>query len=184
VKTLLTTAIACAALLSVAPAQEKPASPVSVSKLTAPEKALKFEVTVPAPVADVWTAFTTSDGLATWLWKDVVVDLRKGGEWTVRFPGGSTGGGSIVDFTPQRRITMRALCPDQFPTVRRERTTAVFEFEPAGDKTRVTLTQTGWKAGKEWDDAYDYLAAGNAQLLEQLWSRFAHGPVQWDKQGR
>jgi len=97
---------------------------------------------VPAPVADVWTAFTTSEGLATWLWKDVLVDLRKGGEWTVRFPGGSTGGGSIVDFKPQRSITMRALCPDRFPTVRRERTTAVFAFEPAGDTTRVTLTQT------------------------------------------
>jgi len=141
-KQLLTTAIACAALLSVASAQEKPASPVRVNKLSAPEKALKFEVMVPAPVADVWTAFTTSEGLATWLWKDVLVDLRKGGEWTVRFPGGSTGGGSIVDFTPQRSITMRALCPDRFPTVRRERTTAVFAFEPAGDTTRVTLTQT------------------------------------------
>lgn len=27
-----------------------------------------------------------------------------------------------------------------------------------GEKTRVTLTQTGWKAGKEWDAAYEYLA--------------------------
>jgi len=31
--------------------------------------------------------------------------------------------------------------------------------------TKVTLMQTGWKQGKEWDEAYEYLAGGNAQLL-------------------
>jgi len=149
--------------------------------VSAPEKALRFEVLVPATVEDVWTAFTTNAGLATWLWKDVTVDLRKEGEWTVHFPGGATGGGNIVEFTPQRRLVMRALCPEQFPTVRRERTTAVFEFQPVDGKTRVTLTQTGWKQGKEWDDAYEYLAGGNAQLLNQLLYRFTKGPIQWDK---
>jgi len=161
--------------------QDKPESAVKVSKLSAPEKALRFEVVVPASVDQVWTAFTTNSGLSTWLWKDVTVELRKDGEWTVHFPGGSTGGGSIVDFTPQRRLVMRALCPEKFPTVRRERTTAVFEFEPVGGKTRVTLTQTGWKEGKEWDDAYEYLADGNAELLGQLLYRFTKGPIDWDK---
>jgi uncharacterized protein YndB with AHSA1/START domain len=173
--TLFCAAAACAAY------QEKPPSLVRVTKIAAPEKALKFEVLVPAPVDQVWAAFTTKEGLATWLWKDVSVDLRQGGEWTVHFPGGSTGGGSIVDFTTQHRIEMRALCPDRFPTVRRERTTAVFEFAPARGGTRVTLLQTGWKAGKEWDDAYEYLSMGNAQLLEQLRTRFVSGPVQWEK---
>jgi len=41
--------------------------------------------------------------------------------------------------------------------------------------------QTGWKEGKEWDDAYDYLANGNAQLLGQLLYRFKNGPVDWTK---
>lgn len=161
--------------------QEKPQAAVRVTKLSAPEKALKFEVTVPATVEQVWEAFTTKEGLSTWLWKDVSVDLRKGGDWTVHFPGGSTGGGTIVDFTPQRRLEMRALCPDQFPTVRRDRTTAVFQFEPVAGGTQVTLTQTGWKQGTEWDSAYDYLAQGNAQLMSQLQYRFTKGPIQWDK---
>lgn len=180
-KTLLALAVVVAAPLWCAADQEKPESPVKVTKLSAPEKALKFEVVVPATVEEVWNAFTTNAGIATWLWKDVTVDLRKDGEWTVNFPGGGTGGGNIVDFTPQRRLVMRALCPVQFPTVRRERTTAVFEFEPVEGKTRVTLTQTGWKQGKEWDDAYEYLAGGNAQLLGQLLYRFTKGPIQWDK---
>ncbi len=170
-----------AAVVWAAADQEKPVSPVKVAKLSTPEKALKFEVTVPAAVDDVWAAFTTNEGLATWLWKDVTVELRKEGDWTVHFPGGGTGGGTIVDFTPKRRLVMRALCPEQFPTVRRERTTAVFEFEPVDGKTLVTLTQTGWKQGKEWDDAYEYLAGGNAQLMGQLYYRFTKGPIDWEK---
>jgi uncharacterized protein YndB with AHSA1/START domain len=179
-KKLLALTVLCAAPLWCAAAQEKSESPVRVTKLSAPEKALRFEVVVPATVEEVWTAFTTNAGLATWLWKDVTVELRPHGEWTVHFPGGSTGGGTIVDFIPRRRLVLRALCPEQFPAVRRERTTAVFEFQPVDGKTRVTLTQTGWKQGKEWDDAYQYLASGNAQLLGQLWKRFTSGPIQWE----
>lgn len=161
-------------------AADQPSAPVKVTRLEKPEKALKVEVLVPGKLNDVWTAFTTGRGLNTWLWSDCTVDLRAGGEWTVHYPGGKTGGGSIVAFTPLRSIEMRAMAPEQFPTVRSERTKAVFEFEAIGAKTRVTLTQSGWKQGKEWDDAYDYLATGNAQLLGQLWYRFANGPINWN----
>ena len=153
---------------------------VKVTRLETPEKALKFEVTIPGTPSDVWTAFTTGPGLDTWLWSDCTVDLREGGEWTVHYPGGKTGGGTIVHFTPMRSIELRAMAPEQFPTVRRERTRAIFEFEAAGNGTRVILTQSGWKQGKEWDDAYEYLAKGNAQLLTQLWRRFAKGPIDWN----
>ncbi|HLK66929.1 MAG TPA: SRPBCC domain-containing protein [Bryobacteraceae bacterium] len=155
-------------------------SAVTVTRLSTPEKALKFEVVVPAKLEDVWTAFTTRDGLVTWLWSDVTVELRDGGDWTVHFPGGKTGGGTITSFKPQRQLVMRAMAPEQFPTVRSERTLATFDFEPVGAQTRVTLTQTGWKQGKEWDDAYEYLAKGNAQLLDQLHYRFVKGPINWN----
>ncbi len=153
--------------------------PVKVTMLAVPEKQLKFEVMVPAKIEDVWAAFTTHAGLITWLWSDVSVDLREGGEWTVNFPGGKTGGGSIISFVQGRQVVMRAMAPEQFPEVRRESTLAVFDFEPVGDETRVTLTQSGWKQGKEWDEAYAYLADGNAQLLGQLRYRFAKGPIDW-----
>ena len=174
--------IALAGLL-IAPllfAADPPAAPVKVTRLETPEKALKIEVLVPAKLDDVWTAFTTGPGLNTWLWSDCSVDLRPGGDWTVHYPGGKTGGGSIVSFVPLRSVEMRAMAPEQFPTVRSERTRALFEFETVGAQTRVTLMQSGWKQGKEWDDAYDYLAKGNAQLLAQLWYRFAKGPIDWN----
>ncbi len=58
-------------------------SPVAVTRVATPEKALVFDVVVPAPIATVWTAFTTKDGLQTWLWRDVRVALRPGGDWIV-----------------------------------------------------------------------------------------------------
>jgi uncharacterized protein YndB with AHSA1/START domain len=156
-------------------------SPVKVVRQSTPEKALIFEVTVPAPRAAVWKAFTTSAGLSTWLTPGAVVDLRKGGEWTAHYPGGNTGGGTILSFIPEQEITLSAMAPEQFPTVRAQRTTARFQLVAKGESTLVRLVQTGWKTGEEWDKAYDYLAQGNAQLLETLHQRFVSGPIDWAK---
>ena len=157
-------------------------SHVTVTRVPAPNKALKFEVEVPASVEAVWQAFSTSEGLSAWLTPGAVVDLRKGGEWTAHFPGGKTAGGAMVSFIPQREMVMSAMAPERFPTVRAERTTATFRFLPQGKGTTlVQLEQTGWKEGAEWDRAYDYLAAGNMQLLETLRRRFVDGPIDWNK---
>ena len=147
-----------------------------------PEKALLLEVTVPAPRAAVWQAFTTSEGLSTWLTPHAVADLRPGGEWTAHFPGGKTGGGTIISFVPQEEMVISALAPEQFPTVRAERTRVRFQLQAVGDSTLVILTQTGWRKGREWDRAYEYLTVGNSQLLANLHRRFADGPFDWVKE--
>jgi uncharacterized protein YndB with AHSA1/START domain len=116
-----------------------------------------------------------------WLTPNAVVDLRPGGEWTAHFPGGSTGGGTIVSYVPEKEMVISALVPDQFPHVRAERTRATFQFQSRGDSTVVRLTQTGWKSGPEWTRAYEYLVAGNAELMATLHKRFVDGPIDWKK---
>ena len=145
------------------------------------DKVLMLEVTVPAPLGAVWQAFTTSEGLSTWLTPGAVVDLREGGEWTAHFPGGSTGGGTILSFVAEKELVLSALAPDRFPTVRATRTKVRFQFEAKGGSTLVRLTQTGWKDGEEWAKAYEYLTVGNAQLLATLHHRFVSGPIDWTK---
>ncbi|MEO8679196.1 MAG: SRPBCC domain-containing protein [Vicinamibacterales bacterium] len=158
------------------------ASPVSVEKLSTPEKALRFEVVVPASVDEVWDAIGTKAGMETWIWREARVDLKPGGEWTVVYTPTATGGGTIVSLVPKQQIVMRAMAPEQFPTVRKERTVATWGFESLGARsTKVTLVQTGWKTGPEWDAAYEYLSKGNAQLLTQLRQRFVTGPIDWSK---
>lgn len=78
-------------------------------------------------------------------------------------------------------MVLAALAPDKFPHVRAERTRAVFQFEPRGNSTVVRLTQTGWKNDEEWIRAYEYLVAGNAQLMATLHKRFVDGPIDWKK---
>src|SRR5438309_5197508 len=113
-------------------------SPVHVTKVLSPDKALRFEVTIPASVDAVWDAFATSRGLSTWLTPEAVVDLRPGGEWTAHYPGGKTGGGTMLSFNTQREIVISAMAPEAFPTVRAERTIALFQFEAAANgSTRV-----------------------------------------------
>ena len=146
-----------------------------------PPDKLVIECDVPAPASEVWRAFSTSDGLITWLTPEAVVDLRAGGEWTARFPGGSTGGGTIISFVPEKELVVAALAPDKFPHVRAERTRAVFQFEAHGSSTLVRLTQSGWKSGDEWTRAYEYLLAGNAELMAMLHKRFVDGPTDWKK---
>lgn len=145
------------------------------------DKVLILAVTVPASLPAVWQAFTTSEGLSTWLTPGAVVDLRVGGEWTAHFPGGSTGGGTILSFVPEKELVLSAMAPDRFPNVRAQRTKARFRFEARGNSTLVELTQTGWKEGDEWTKAYEYLAVGNAQLLVALHHRFVSGPIDWTK---
>ncbi|HKW01045.1 MAG TPA: SRPBCC domain-containing protein [Vicinamibacterales bacterium] len=180
----MTRQVACALLvLTVAAPAAAQNHAVRVEKIAAPEKMLRFEVTVPATVDEVWKAFTTREGVKTWLWPDARIDVKPGGDWYVLAPDGATaGGGAIVSVDPPRRIVISALAPEKFPTVRSERTRATFEFAPASPGgTIVTLVQTGWKTGPEWDAAYEYLAVGNAQLLAQLRWRFESGPIDWTR---
>jgi uncharacterized protein YndB with AHSA1/START domain len=155
---------------------------VQVTKTLQPVKRLDFEVEVPASLDDVWKAFTTAEGMTTWVSPEAEVELREGGKWLAKFAGVAPGGGTIVKFTPLKDLVISAMAPEAFPTVRRERTLAVFSFT-AVDKchTRVHLAQTGWKEGEEWSKAFDYLAGGNASLLNMLHGRFVHGPVDWKK---
>ena len=110
---------------------------VKVIRQSEPQKALIIELAIPASQHEVWKAFTTSDGLSTWLTPGAVVDLRNGGEWTAHYPGGHTGGGTILSFMPEKELTLSALAPEQFPQVRAQRTNARFEFISEGSSTRV-----------------------------------------------
>jgi hypothetical protein len=76
---------------------------------------------------------------------------------------------------------LSAMAPEQFPTARAERTRVRFQFEAKGPSTIVQLVQTRWKNNEEWDEAYEYLTVGNAQLLATLHRRFVSGPIDWAK---
>jgi uncharacterized protein YndB with AHSA1/START domain len=154
-------------------------SAVTVSRRAEPRQ-LIFDVDVPADGRDVWAALTTSEGMRTWVAPDAKVDLRPGGDWLALFPGAAPGGGTIESLSPPTTLVIHAMAPERFPEVRAVGTTATFTLTACGDRcTHVRLAQTGWRQGGEWDEAFEYLAGGNAQLLDLLHRRFVSRPIKW-----
>jgi uncharacterized protein YndB with AHSA1/START domain len=155
-------------------------NPVKLTKTSLPHKRLDFEVNVPGSVDEVWRCFSTREGMITWITPDAQVEMHPGGVWLAKYPGLLPGGGRIVSFEPEQFLALHAMAPEEFPTVRREGTTAVFTFIAVDEHhTTVHLSQVGWKSGEEWDRAYEHLSRGNVILLTQLRDRFLHGPVNW-----
>ena len=68
---------------------------IEATPVNEPPRQLVIEVEIPAPIQEVWKAFSTSEGLSTWLFpENATVDLKPGGDWLVHFPVSSLGGGT------------------------------------------------------------------------------------------
>jgi uncharacterized protein YndB with AHSA1/START domain len=160
---------------------------LAVPPCVADERILRAEVVVSAPLGDVWKAWTTDDGIASFFAPRGHVDLRVDGTYDVWFnPAGEPGqrgaeGMRILDVDPERRFAFTWSAPPSIPAIRAKRTVVVLELEAAGERsTRLRFTQLGWGDGPDWDKAYDYFdAAWRVQVLPFLVHRFARGPVDW-----
>ena len=187
-------AVAAACTLNVAVAQTPPpAYPVDDQSYVAADgtRVLQQSLVVPAPAADVWTAFTTSEGFASWAAPVAFVDFRLGGYIEATYdPKGTIGApgnirNEIVAFVPQRMLAIRntqAPPSTAFDAPTFQKLHTVIFLDPAGpNATRVTIVQPGYGTGEKFDGVYTHFARGNAWSLQQLAKRFAEGPAKWTK---
>ncbi len=151
------------------------------------EKAVYAEIKVNADLKDVWEAWTTEDGIKTFLAPECRVDLRPDGMYEIYFdldaPPGERGGEGlrVLAVQPMQMFSFTWNAPPTLPEVRGQRTHVVLRFYPEGGGTRVTLYHGGWGTGSEWDKAFDYFqSAWGRTVLPRLKYRFEHGPVDWD----
>jgi uncharacterized protein YndB with AHSA1/START domain/uncharacterized protein YciI len=160
---------------------------VPQSALAATDRILRADLTIHAPVAEVWKAWTTDTGIATFFAPEGHVDLRVDGQYDVWFnPSGPPGqrgaeGMRIVGVEPMKRFAFTWNAPPTIPAIRAQRTIVVLDLEPLGaDQTHLRFTQLGWGEGEEWDKAYAYFDhAWGAVVLPRLVWRFEHGPLDW-----
>ncbi len=154
---------------------------------TTAERLLRFSVDVPAPVADVWHAWTTEAGAKTFFASACKIDLRVGGAYEMYFapdaPEGERGGDglTILAIQPEKMLSFTWNAPPSLPDVRGQHTAVTIRLYPLfNNQTRVTLIHTGWGEGGQWDDAFAYFAAAWGDvILPRLQQRFASGPVSW-----
>ncbi len=151
-------------------------------------RTIEKEVTVEAPVADVWKAWTTREGVTSFFGPDANLELRPGGPYEIIFDvndreQGCTGC-TVIAFEPMKRLSFTWNAPPHLRNVRRQFSRVTLELTPAGPRsTRVRMVHDDWGAGEEWDQAYTYFQRAWPAVLGNLQYRFTNGPVQW-KDGR
>ena len=152
----------------------------------AEERALHKEVVVKAPLADVWNAWTTTEGVKTFFAPDANVEARPDGPFQIYMnpyaEPGMKGADEmrVLAVQPMKMISFNWNAPPSLPEARKQRTVVIVRFSPVGEaETRVTLTHIGWGDGGEWDKAYAYFDHAWGMVLGNLQKRFESGPIDW-----
>ena len=88
----------------------------------------------------------------------------------------------MVELRPDERIAFTWNFPPSLPTIRDARTLIQIDLAPVPgqpDRTFVTLTQKGFRAGLEWDQGRRYFDKAWSVVLDRLQQRFLKGPIDW-----
>lgn len=152
----------------------------------AAEKAIEAEAVVPAPVNEVYAAWTTVEGVKGFFAPDAVIELKPNGLYEMHMnpfaPPGARGADDmrILSLQENRMLSFTWNAPPHLPEARKQRTAVIVRFVPISPKeTRVTLHHTGWAEGGEWEKAHDYFTKAWPYVLGNLKKRFESGPIDW-----
>jgi uncharacterized protein YndB with AHSA1/START domain len=175
--------IVAAALLAVQPAAAQSAGPLVDTSSVEPNghRIIQLSIEIPAPPSEVWSALTTAEGWRRLGVGFAQVDFRTGGVIETAYSPDTTAGApgnirnQIVAYVPGRMLAIRNVqAPPGFPHAAEfAQTATVMELDPVGeDRTRVTLTATGFAPGAAYDTLYGFFLRGNGQTLETLRDSF------------
>jgi len=136
---------------------------------------------IAAPVADVWTAWTTVEGIESFFApKAAKVEPRAGGAFELWFaanaPEGSRGteGCLFHSITPMEQIVLEWNAPPTIAAIRPLRTLVYLDFRPQGaDRTEVTLRNFGYGQGDDWQKSKAYFEKAWVAVMDGLQKRFA-----------
>ena len=136
--------------------------------------------TINAPVADVWKAWTTTDGIESFFApKAAKVEPWVGGAFELWFgvdqPEGSRGSENCKfhSVKPMEQLVFEWNSPPTIPTIRPLRTLVYLDFKPLPDnKTEVTLRNFGYGVGEEWDKTKAYFSRAWPAVMANLEKRF------------
>lgn len=153
------------------------------------ERIISETITVKAGIAEVWRAWTTTEGIKSFFAPDANVEARVGGAFQIYMdpfaPTGMKGADDMVFLAVQDKqmISFTWNAPPSLPEARKQRTVVIVRFVSRGEfLTDVTLKHVGWgepAADNEWGKAHDYFVKVWPNVLKNLKKRFDDGPVNW-----
>jgi len=153
------------------------------------DKAIIKEITIPAPVSEVWRAWTTDEGVRSFFSPNTRVELRVGGPIEIYFlmdrPYGLRGSEDcrFLSFIPEKMLSFEWNAPPDFGPLRDIRTIVVISFESiSANETRLVFHHRGWGVGDDWNKLFDYFDRAWGYVLANLKKRFEQGPIDWDRE--
>jgi uncharacterized protein YndB with AHSA1/START domain len=167
---IISSALVLALLLA-----QAPAASVSTDPIVA-------EAIVNAPAQRIWDAFTTREGIESWMVAAGDVDLRIGGLMRTSYRKGADLDGetaihhSILSIDPGRMLSYRTIkSPKDFPFAGSiARTWTVIYLDAVdGGRTRVTARMLGYTSDADSQKMRAFFEAGNKATLDALAKRFA-----------
>ncbi len=142
---------------------------------------LKHEGVIDAPASEVWKAFTTKEGMESWMVPKASMDLRVMGKMLTTYKKDATLGdehtieNTILAYVPERMLSIRnTKAPKgfEFPKVFQS-TWSVCYFEPITEKqTRVRVMGLNYGTDEESLKVRKHFEWGNDQVLKSLQKRF------------
>lgn len=156
------------------------------------ERILRKELVVHATPLQVWNAWTTTDGLASFFAPESNIELRPGGAYEL-FMGGrdardergksGTQGCKLLSFVPHEMLSVEWNFPPAVPTLRNSdaKTHVVLNFDDLGDgRVRVRFAQLGWQDGEDWQQGYAYFDKAWSWVFAQLEKKFSDSQAATD----
>jgi uncharacterized protein YndB with AHSA1/START domain len=151
-------------------------------------KSINYEMNIPAPVKDLWKAWTTEQGVKSFFAPECKIELKPGGAYEMLFnkeapPGEQGGEGMIIlAIQPEKMLSFTWNSPPTLPDVRGQMTHVTLRFtESNTGESRLHFVHDGWGEGGEWDQSFDYfIRAWGEVVLPRLKYRFEEGPIDWN----
>jgi uncharacterized protein YndB with AHSA1/START domain len=154
------------------------------SAAAGPERMLEKQGIVKAPIADVWKAWTTREGVRSFFAPDANIEMRPGGLYEMHMnpfaEPGMRGADDMRVMAVQEptMLTFTWNAPPSNPEIRKQRTLVIIRLKPIDDaSTEVTIHHVGWGDGGKWDEAYAYFDRAWGNVLRNLQKRFTDGPI-------
>jgi uncharacterized protein YndB with AHSA1/START domain len=148
----------------------------------APVPPLVHTAVVEAPVSEVWKAWTTSEGIKSWMVAEGEVDLRIGGALRTSYTKGSDPKGpnaivnTILAFDPERMLTIKnTQSPATFPFKKAmaDAWTVIYLEPVSPSQTKVTCRMLGYTQDPESVSMRKFFDRGNQMTMDALAARFA-----------
>lgn len=145
-------------------------------------RSMELSCLVAAPRAAVWKAFTTREGVESWMVAKADLDWRVGGKWRTHYDkDGEIGDPNTIEniilcYEPERMFSLQiGKPPEKFPfkNAAKDAWTVVYFDDAEGGRTHVRCVGLGYGDDAESQQMMDFFERGNRWTLQRLQEKFA-----------